>query len=383
MGLWGRWLVLLALLLLPACGDGGGGSDKDGKNGDDGRPADGSSKNDLGPGNTTPSFRYNSEKCKLAGPPRSAVTTKVGGAQEMLDQYASLLEQEGYQVFRGPQEPAEQPDSISEADVAVPSDRPAEWGDSAAVQDAPQPQDLEAADVTEGWTGGEYVVALTPLSDLIFLTEEGTLGVASWCPANNLGQIRRLDYTLADAIHIWAELNGWDYAAETKKWVDPAAYYTTVAGSYQRSYVSESLDLNESHAGQLSVGGKIDMAAVALYGHADSPSNVGDVVGMDLLQIGQSIVAENDTVIASAQVVRLWDISDLVSVGENPITVDPFVQDASINFVVGIYRLFADAVFLDGDTGSVVLALQGAPPGKLVVSKGVDVLALPPTSPLF
>jgi len=312
------------------------------------------------------------------------VTTKVGASVETLDQYAALLKDKGYEVVRGPVQAPLPVDEDPAGDVSMPSDIPAGSEDVANMPDIVFPEDLvEDTGSGSAWAGGEYLVALTPLSDLIFVSEDGVMGVASWCAAHNLGQIRRLDYTLADAVNMWAELNGWDFAAETKKWVDPVAYYTTVAGTYQRSYANDSLDLNESHAGQLSLGGQPTMAGFALYGHADAPSSVGDVVGMDLLQVNQSVIAENDTVTATAQVVRLWDIGDFVGEGENSVVVDPFVQDASINFVVGVYTLFADAVFPDKVSGSLVLTLQGAPPGELVVSKGIDSLMLPPTAPLF
>ncbi|MBM4354913.1 MAG: hypothetical protein FJ109_14185 [Deltaproteobacteria bacterium] len=383
----GRFLVLAALSLPLVCCGGEDSKKKDGTGDADGYVEDNNGTGD-GTGSRTPppAFRYNSEKCKLFGPPRSAVTTKVGVSVEMLDQYAALLKDKGYEVVRGPVEgPPPVDEEPSAGDVSSPGDIPAGNGDvSVRMPDIVFPEDMvEDTWTGTGWTGGEYVVALTPLSDLIFVSEEGVLGVASWCAASNLGQIRRLDYTLADAVSMWAGLAGWDFAAETKKWIRPVAYYTAVAGTYQRSYANDSLDLNESHPGQLSLGGQPSMAGIALYGHADSPSPVGDVVGVDLLQVNQTVIAENDTVTATAQVVRLWDIGDFVGEGENSVVVDPFVQDASINFVVGMYVLFADAVFPDKVSGSLVLTLQGAPPGELFVSKGIESLSLPPTSPLF
>jgi len=340
---------------------------------DDGRPR-------------SPAFRFNGDICKIHGSPRSAVTSKVEVTPELLDALAVRLEEEGYQVYRWP-------DSTMAADGApgdvteqvadlVTRESVGYWEDGS--EDAPLVPPVD--DVVSGpdlppspqWTGGEYLVASTQLSDLLFVVESGTIGVASWCPAHSLGQIRRLDYALADALGFWAELVGLDYASETDIWSQPVAYHTTVGSSYQRSYMNESLDMNEPHGGQLSVSGKPVMAGFVLYGHADAPSAVGDVVGVDLLQLNQAVIAENDTVTVTGQVVRLWDLTPFAGEGENVIMVDPSISDASINWQVGVYHFFAETIFPETLKGSLVLNLQGSPPGKLLVSREISILEIPP-----
>lgn len=392
-------VLILAVVLMAGCGDSGDKEkgdalmpDADGYVGPDGATG----KDGRGPGrNQSPAFSYNGEICKIGPTPQSAVTGKLEVSNEMLDFFAARLEEEGFEIYRGPEEPID-PSSGELEDVVSPvadiGARDVSYWDTGA----PDPSDLTTTDgfvsdlpgledVIEEpvWTGGQYVIARTPLSDLIYVLESGVIGVASWCPAHSLGQIRRLDYTLADAIRIWGQSAGYDYTKETKGWAMPVSYYTTVAGTYQRSYMNDSLDMNEPHSGQLSISGLPLMTGFALYGHADSPSQVGDVVGVDMLQIGQTVIAENDTVTVSGQVVRLWDITQLAGEGENPIIVDPFVSDASINWQVGVYYFFADAIFPESVHGSFVLNLQGSPPGKLLLSKTTDGLVVPPTAPLF
>jgi len=350
----------------------------------DGAEADGKQRNQ------SPAFTYNGEVCKVSKTARSAVTVQVEiGGIDTLDQYAALLKAEGFEVMRGPEQPVVNPE-VGEDVVSIPDTNTREsFAEPDELADVAQPE-VVPAEVVEPkdvplepvWTGGEYVIALTGLNDVIFLVEDGTLGVASWCPIKSLGQVRRLDYTLVDAVRIFGDLAMYDFIKETDGWARPVSYYSHEEGVYQRSYMSESLDIDEGHSGQLSISGNPTMAGFALYGHADSPSQVGDVVGVDLLQVGQTKVAENDTVTVSAQVVRLWDISSLIGEGENPVIVDPFVQDASINWQVGRYYFFADVVFPDNIHGSLVMNLQGAPPGKLLISKSVESLAVPPVKEL-
>ena len=327
-------------------------------------------------------FRYNPEMCGTAGAPASAAVAGVEVTVELLDQFAALLEAEGFTVYRGP-EP--EPDPVEPAgDVSGPPD-------AGAVPEVIELPDALAAEVEapeevvepSGWQGGEYVVALTPSGDVMFAAENGLLGVASWCPADTLGQVRRLDYGLADAVGLWSTLAGWDYVAETKEWVFPSAFYTKAAGSYQRTYMNQSLSLPETHSGQLSVSGLPSMAGFALFGHADFPSPQGDQVGVELLQVGQAVLVETYTEIVHEQATLVWDATPHVGEGDNPVTVDLMLASEKWESLeTGFYTFFADAVFPANLNGSLVLSLQGAPPGKLLVSKSIDGLEMPPVDGL-
>ncbi len=385
------WAASLSLLLVGCGSSGGGNSDVDSRSEalDLGIGPDGARiKPDAKTPPNSPAFTYNGEVCKIGPAPRSAVTGKVEAGTDRLDAFAQRLKDEGYDVFRGPEQlviaDGVLGDTISEPPDVVTRESFAPE-DVYMMPDISWPVEEIVEEVVEApvWTGGEYLIARTPLSDLIFVLADGTIGVVSWCPANSLGQMRRLDYTLADAIRLFGDVAAYDYATETDKWTMPVAYYTGSAGSYQRSYMNESLTIDERHDGQVSITGKPLMAGFALYGHADSPSQVGDVVGMDLLQVGQKVLAENDTVTVTGQVVRLWDFSPLAGEGEISVVVDAFVSDESINWEVGVYRFFADVVFPESVSGSFILNLQGSPPGKLVVSKDIDSMVLPPLAPLF
>jgi hypothetical protein len=385
-------LVVLAFAL-SSCGSDGseGASDVDvtRQDGEWTRGPDGVWRQpDTGSSNNSPAFNYNGEVCKIGPMPQSAVISKVEAGTDRLDAFAARLADEGYDVHRGPEatviaDPGgdilQTPGDIVTRETV---DSLPELTDAVSVLDL-LVEDI--ADVVQepAWTGGEYLIARTPLSDLIFVLDDGTIGVVSWCPAYSLGQIRRLDYTLADAIRFFGDIAAYDYATETNKWTQPVTYYTAKAGMYQRSYMNDSLSVDEKHDGQVSITGKPMMAGFALYGHADAPSQVGDVVGMDLLQVGQKVLAENDTVTVTGQVVRLWDFSPLAGEGEVPVVVDAYVSDESIDWQVGVYSFFADVIFPESANGSFVLSLQGAPPGKLMVSKAVGTLVLPPLSPLF
>lgn len=334
----------------------------------------------------SPAFTYNGEVCKIGPVPQSAVIGKVEAGKDRLDAFAQRLVEEGYDVYRGPEQTVIADPVVGDAISEQPDIKTREVpGDAGVVVDVVWPMEEVVEDIVEApvWTGGEYLIARTPLSDLIFVLADGTLGVVSWCPANSLGQMRRLDYALGDAVRMFGDIAAYDYATETDKWIMPVAYYTATAGTYQRSYMNESLSIDERHDGQVSISGNPIMAGFVLYGHADTPSQVGDVVGVDLLQVGQKVLAENDTVTVTGQVVRLWDFTPLAGDGEIPVIVDAFVSDESINWQVGVYRFFADVVFPASISGSFVLNLQGSPPGKLVVSKAIDGMLLPPLAPLF
>ncbi|MBT3193098.1 MAG: hypothetical protein HN341_11140, partial [Verrucomicrobia bacterium] len=279
-------------------------------------------KPDTNQPRNSPAFTYNGEVCKIGPVPQSGVTGKVEAGADRLDAFAQRLKDEGYDVYRGPEqtviaEPVigdvvtEPPDIMTRESMGMPD---VSWYDEYTFEEI-----VEEIVETPVWDGGEYLIARTPLSDLIFVLADGTIGVVSWCPAHSLGQIRRLDYTLADAIRMFGDIAAYDYATETEKWTMPVAYYTGKAGSYQRSYMNDSLTIDERHDGQVSITGKPIMAGFALFGHADAPSQVGDVVGVDLLQVGQKVLAENDTVTVTGQVVRLWDFTPLAGEGEIPV----------------------------------------------------------------
>ncbi len=378
-------------LWLASCGSSNNGSDVDVdsrvENTDLGFAEDGARiKPDSNQPRNATAFSYNGDVCKIGPAPQSAVTGKVEAGADRLDAFAQRLKDEGYDVYRGPEQ-AEIADPVIGDAISEPPDIMTRETmiDMAGMADVVWPLEEIVEEIVETplWSGGEYLIARTPLSDLIFVLADGTIGVVSWCPAHSLGQIRRLDYALADAVRLFGEIAAYDYATETEKWTMPVAYYTAKAGSYQRSYMNDSLTIADRHEGQVSITGKPIMAGFALFGHADAPSQNGDVVGMDLLQVGQKVLAENDTVTLTGQVVQLWDFTAMAGEGEIVVVVDAFVSDAHINGLVGVYRIFADAVFPDSINGSLVLNLQGSPPGKLVVSKDIVDIVLPPLAPLF
>ena len=339
------------------------------------------------------SFSNNVDLCKITDTPLSAVTSQVDVTPELLQAFAARLQEEGYDVFAGPEVPVVA-DPVVTSDVVTGLDiRDRETFVSFDVQeetvgndvDLPLPDAVPDVDVPPVWTGGPYVIARTPLADMIYVTSEGTMGVVSWCPAQTLGQIRRLDYALADAFRLWGDVAVFDYTAETEGWTRPMAYYTKVEGTFQRSYMSDSLEADDPHEGVISISGKPVMAAIALYGHADVPSQAGDLVGMDMLQVGQKVIAEADVDISTGQASFMWNITPLAGEGELPVVIDAAVRDPGLEWEVGVYSIFADAVFPESVHGSFVMNLQGAPPGKLLRSKPlVDlVVQLPPFEPLF
>jgi hypothetical protein len=340
------------------------------------------------------SFSNNVDLCKITETPLSAVTSQVDVTPELLQAFASRLQEEGYDVFAGPEVPVVA-DPVVTSDIGAGLDlrdretvSPPDVQDDGVGDDAvnpPWPDVAPDLDVPPVWTGGPYVIARTPLADMIYVTSEGVLGVVSWCPVQTLGQIRRLDYALADAFRLWGDVAVFDYTAETEGWTRPMAYYTKVEGTFQRSYMSDSLEADDPHEGVISISGKPVMAAIALYGHADVPSQAGDLVGMDMLQVGQKVIAEADVDISTGQASFMWNITPFAGEGELPVVIDAAVRDPGLEWEVGLYSIFADAVFPESVHGSFVMNLQGAPPGKLLRSKLLaDLLVhLPPFEPLF
>ncbi len=222
-----------------------------------------------------------------------------------------------------------------------------------------------------------YVVGRDKLQDAVFLLENGDLVVASACPIDGLDQIRRLDWSLAAAIDVLAAAKGGiAYADKVALWALPTAWYSGKAGIYQRQLLHPALDLNKPHDGTLSCTVGPIAAGFGLIGHADVPSAVGDVVGVETLSVAGVVIAQAETIKTTGPVALFWPLAGLVD-GAVSWHVDLMVADASVKWDVGVYRPFVEALFPPAATAALVVSLQGAPPGESRVSRSIAELVLP------
>lgn len=222
-----------------------------------------------------------------------------------------------------------------------------------------------------------YAAGLDLRSDAVFLMASGELLVASACPLDRLGQVRRLDYALAAAARILTAVDHpGDWKLETQRWTRPDAFYGNPAGTYVRHYLGDATDLQKPLQGAISLAATPLGLAFGIYGHADAPSKVGDVVRMNLLTVAGKKLATGETWPVHDVAALVWDLADAVAAGELPFTADLLVADASVEWNVGMYRSFFEALFAKPGAGMGV-SLQGALPGTLRVSRDVKELDLP------
>ena len=224
--------------------------------------------------------------------------------------------------------------------------------------------------------GPKYAAGYDKLRDLTMLRPGGHLLVASTCPLDGLAQVRRLDFALAAATELVATLKpGTHYRKQTAWWAIPTSWYGDKAGTYQRQYLPEGIDLNKPMNGTASCTEAPVAAGFGLIGRADEPSTVGDVVAVEKLTVGDEVLAQGDKAKTKTQVALFFDLGDALIAGDVPWKADLLVADASVRPETGIYWAFFEALF---DTTSVLtVSVQGALPGTSRISRAVEVLALP------
>lgn len=374
----------------------------------DGMFGDTSSANDLLSGDVSQSgFLTNPAFCSAQGGFRSAVAAVAVAQPQELSAFAEELVANGYSVVHHlpdspttPEDVVATPDVISNVpdggdSVTAPEDTasPAPDGTSSGdgeTDSGEVPIDAGIiADITPDtgsgepvWPGedvwGEYVVMVSPLGDVTYLLSNGDMVVASACPMESLGQVRRLDFALANAIQVLSKVQGTDYAEETRRWAMPTAYYSDRAGTYWREYFNESLDLNKVQSGVLSCSTTPNAAAFGVYGHADTPSIVGDVIGVESLVVGGVTIAEDQKQTSNGEVALVWNLMPHIGAGEVAWSVDMLVSDASVGFNVGKYYPFIDALFPSDKQAALIVNIQGTLPGPNRTSRAIAELTLPP-----
>jgi hypothetical protein len=285
--------------------------------------------------------------CSPTGGYRSVVLVAAAADPALLPAYAAALKAAGYQA--------------------------AYWDPAAAAAvDPSAPPPVPA----QPFAGG-----INPLGDRVFLLANGDLAVASYCTLDDLGQVRRLDYALAAASQVLASLQTQlDYVAVTRRWAQPTAWYTQRAGQYWRQYLPESIDLNQQQTGQFTFSSAPIGAGFGLYGHADIPSKNGDMVGIDTLTVDGKSATVKTKITSTAQVALAWDMLPFVGAGEHDWTARLFVADASIEWKIGFYLAFFEALYpseAKGPTFSVTQ--QGSLPGTVKVSRALTEIDLPAT----
>ncbi|NUN13196.1 MAG: hypothetical protein HUU55_06120 [Myxococcales bacterium] len=358
-------------------------------------------------GDASPSgFLTNPNFCATATGFHSAVVA-VGIAQpEDISAFAAELVANGYAVIHHlPDSPippedvvssdtvvadtAENGDVVPTADAAAPPALDAGPGDVSSAGDMTSvdavvvPDDVVEPDAGEVvWPGediwGEYVVVVSPLGDVTYLLSNGDMVVASACPLDSLGQIRRLDFALAKAVQVLSKVQGTDYAEETRRWAVPTAYYGDTAGGYWREYFNESLDLNKVQSGVLSCSTTPLAGAFGIYGRADSPSLVGDVIGVESLTVGGITIVQDQKQTSSGEVAMVWNLMPHIGAGEVTWSVDLLVSDASVGFNVGKYYPFIDVLFSSEKQAALIVNIQGTLPGANRTSRAISELTLPP-----
>lgn len=252
--------------------------------------------------------------------------------------------------------------------------------DAGAEPDAGATDDAAGADTAQAGPPADdrvYVAGMDPRNDGVFLLPTGDLLVTSACPLDRLGQVRRLDFALAAAARVLTAIDHpGDWHLETDRWTRPAMFYGARAGQYWRQYLSDSTDLQKPLQGTLALAARPDALAFGLYGHADVPSSVGDVVRMNALTVGGKKLAVGETWPVHDVASVVWDLAAVLGVGDVPFTADLLVADASVEWNVGVYRVFFEALFPDGPAGLGV-ATQGPLPGALRISHAITELDLP------
>lgn len=386
-----RSLLGLALLTSAACGTtvapSGAGATADVTS------ADGSAG--QGPG------AVNIATCDRHGGFRSAVRVAIGVTDPALRaQLAAALADAGYTLPGAvPQADAGSTDAPQDdATNGEPSD--AEPGDASdpAEPDAP-PADAEGgeADAQGGEADAEADAAEPPAPpsptepplavdlrrDAIFLRPDGQLIVASYCPLDRLEQMRRLDYGLAAVVRAWSALEpGGDYKLETQRWARPDGIYADQPDLYWRQYIDA--DLRHPLIGTVSLVRKPLALAFGLFGHADTPSTVGDVVRVQSFEVAGIALQTAHTWQITDVAALLWDATAAAQAGDLPFTMDLLVADAGVLSHVGVYHAFFEALFAPPTAGSpgtetpgLGVAVQGSLPGAIRVARPIQELGLP------
>jgi len=361
-------------------------------------------------------FSVNPTICSSTGGYRSAIVVMGGASPAPPQAYAKALGAEGYTVvYRAPakagddasEDASSEPSDGGDAtgfgggplDEVVSGDGTSELGDGASADDATADDatagdaaagagDAVASDASSDAPAGDAGPALPPvptvytagadaLGDVVVLLEDGSLWVASACELDAFAQVRRLDFALAEASRVLAQVTGEDYKVETARWARPTAWYGAKAGTFRRQYLGDGVPFNKSLTGTIAMAASPDDVAFGLYGHADTPSQVGDVVGVDTLVVGGTKIAGAEKVTVTGRAALAWGLVPHVGKGETPWTVNVFIADASLDWSVGVYFPFVDALFPAGAQGSLAVSLQGSLPGQTRVSKAIADIALP------
>ncbi len=314
----------------------------------------------------------NVASCEQSHGYRSAVRVSVGLTDpKSRAQFHAILADAGYLAQLREAEDAAAADG-DEADAgALPDDAAQPTDDAGNIE----PEDV-APLVPE--PPDHYVIGRDARHDAVLLLENGDLVVASHCPLDRLGQMRRLDYGLATAARLVTLLDHpGDYQLETSRWARPDGIYAERAGFYWRQYVDA--DLSRPIVGTLSLASKPESLAFGLFGHANVPSTVGDVVHVQKFTLDEKTLAGAHTWQVHDTAALLWDLAEGIAAGELPFVLDILVSDASVKAQVGVYHAFFEALFPEGKKDALGLgaSAQGALPGTLKVSRGMWELDLP------
>lgn len=384
--------ALAALIALAACG----GAEE---------PTSGAANSSAG-ATGTGAASLNVAQCDPAGGWKSAVQVATGAKDlATLEKYAAALSGAGYRaaLHLGPD--AASGDATTGADGLAGAADAADGGSlDASAADAAEGEpaaDAQASDASAGDSasvdtadastpveGGSdptpvdaetrvFVIATDPRQDAVILMENGDLFVASACPLDRLGQARRLDFGLAQAVQTLTKIDHpGEWKLETQRWARPDAFYTATAGLYWRQYVHDAVDLQKPLQGTISLASAPLGLALGVYGHVDLPSAVGDVVRMNSLTVAGKKLASGETWPIGGLASLVWDLAKAMAAGELPFRAELLVADASVEWNVGIYHVFFEALFGKGDQGLGV-STQGALPGQLRVSKPIAEAKLP------
>lgn len=413
----------VSLVLLVACagqspggpsggpvGPAGNGGEPDGDGAASNEPEPGPAPGEPEPSAPPAGFHVNPNLCSPGGGFRSAIRAETAMGPDSLAPFVEALKSKGYDAWIHEPESTLVPADASPGEGDASSeDVPAPGSDASpappdvagdAAGDATIDAALDSGDPDEGpsepdvadgsdvdpepdpFAEVRYAIGFDFLQDAVLLFEDGSLVVASFCALDGLGQVRRLDFGLAAVSPLVDQIaEGGDYAVETARWAKPAAILGEEAGLYQRHYLNESLDLNKPHSGTLAFSRSPGGAAFGIYGHADTPSLVGDVVGVESLVVGGKPVATQEKQTTTGSAVPVWDLTEHAEKGEVPWSFDLLVADASVEWNVGVYFPFVEALFDPGDPAALVVSVQGALPGVTMLSKSLSELPLPDVTP--
>lgn len=240
-----------------------------------------------------------------------------------------------------------------------------------------------------GWmtaTSRDFAVGVDARGDGVVVLGSGEVYVVSGCPLDGLGQVHRLDLALAAAWTLLVELQPpSDVPAAVRGWTRPAAWYGDSSVTYLRQYLADGLDLNGAQSGGLALSVAPKGAGFGIYGAANA-GGAGDVVGIEVLRLGDAEVASHDKRVVKGPGALVWDVGEFVGAGETAVELDLLIADTSVRWKIGVWDAFFEA-FFGGDDGKAtepavtppVLAVQllGALPGRAQGSRLLGALELP------